>query len=51
MQYLVVPKKALIIFPSINNESTDNIAKDASFSFEYVIYAENNFLFVSGLID
>ena len=36
-QYLVVPKKALIIFPSIKSESTSNIAKAAYFSLEYVI--------------
>ena len=31
LQYLVVPKKALIIFPSMSKESTHKIAKAASF--------------------
>ena len=44
---MVVPGDVRTNFPSINNESTDNIAKDASFSLEYVIYTEKDFLFVS----
>ena len=37
LQYLVVPKKVRIIYPSTSKESTHNIAKAASFSLEYVI--------------
>ena len=36
----MVPKNALMIFPSISKESTHKMANAASISLEYVIYAE-----------
>ena len=49
-QYFVVPKNTRIILVSITKESTHKIADAASISFEYVIYAEYNFLLLSGFV-
>ena len=49
-QYFVVPKNTRIILVSISKESTHKMADAASISFEYVIYAEYNFLLLSGFV-
>ena len=45
-----MPKNTRIILPLVSRESAHKIAKAASLSFEYEIYAEYNFLLLSGFI-